>query len=257
MALLNREERKRVLQIVCQEVNGEVPVIAGAYAESTEMVKEFALDAKRGGADAILIMPPFSFYWGATQYPEVPFEYFSAIDKAVNIPFIVFQYAHWTNCNYDCRTLVRLSKIENFIAIKNAINDPRLYEEQYRCLKAARPEISVLNAADMQLLSYFCIGSDGALVGYACLAPEFVVGLYEAVENGDLKKAREINDRMFPLTQAIYCEPRLNWHTRLKEALVAMGEIKSAAARPFLPPISSEERENIRSALIKCGLLKK
>ena len=46
-----------------------------------------ARDAKQGGADAILIMPPFSFTWGATQYPEVVFDYFSEIDREVNIPF--------------------------------------------------------------------------------------------------------------------------------------------------------------------------
>ena len=73
-------------------------------------------------------------------------------------------------------------------------------------------------------------------MGYACLAPELIVGLYEAVRKGNLKEAMKINDRMYPLTKAIYSHPRLYWHTRIKEALVMMGEIKCAAARPFLPP---------------------
>ncbi len=255
VTLLTRAEKKKVLEIVCQEVNGRVPVIAGVYGEGTELVKEAALDAKTWGADALLIAPPFSFFWGATQYPEVPFEYFSAIDKAVDLPFIVFQYAHWTNCSYDCQTLAKLAGIKNFIAIKNAVNDPLRYEEQYRCLKAVRPDISVLNAADVQLLAYFCIGADGALVGYASLVPELFVGMHEAMEHGDLKTAREISDRMFPLTQAIYSHPRLNWHTRIKEALVMTGEIQSAAAKPFLPALSSAERESIRQAMISSGVL--
>jgi 4-hydroxy-tetrahydrodipicolinate synthase len=257
VTLLSREEKKRVLQIVCEEVSGRVPVIAGAYGESTQIVTECAQDAKKQGADVILMMPPFSFSWGATQYPEVIFKYFSEIDQAVNSPFIVFQYAYWTNCNYDCETLIKLSKIRNFVAIKNAINDPRRYEEQYRALKAARPEIFFLNANDVQLLSYFSIGSDGTLVGYASLAPELIVRLFEAVRNGNLKEAMKINDHMYPLTKAIYSHPRLNWHTRIKEALVMMGEIESAAVRPFLPPISNQEREEIRNALAVCGLLNK
>lgn len=256
VTLLNREERKRVLQIVLEEVNGQFPVISGVYAESTGMVKEFANDAKGAGANAILIMPPFSFSWGATQYSEVIFDFFSSIDKDVDIPLVVFQYAYWTNCNYDCETLMKLSKIKNFIAIKNAVNDPRRYEEEYRCLKAARPEISFLNANDVQLLSYFCIGSDGALVGYACLAPKLIIELFEAVQKGDLKRARQINDYIYPLTKAIYTHPRMNWHTRIKEALVMMGEIRSATARPFLPPISNKEREDILDALTVCGLIK-
>lgn len=257
VTLLTREERNRVLQIVRGEVNGKIPVIAGAYGESTQAVIECAQDAKKGGADAILIMPPFSFTWGATQYPEVIFKYFSDIDRAVDSPFIIFQYAHWTNCNYDPETLRKLAKIRNFVAIKNAVNDPRRYEEEYRALKAFRPEIAFLNANDVQLLSYFSIGSDGTLVGYASLAPELIVRLYEAVRKGNLKKAMEINDYMYPLTRAIYSHPRLYWHTRIKEALVMMGEIKCAAARPFLPPISRDERMNLRRALIQCGLLKR
>ena len=257
VTLLSREERKRVLKIVCEEVNGKVPVIAGAYGESTQQVIECAQDARKEGADAILIMPPFSFTWGVTQYPEVIFKYFYDIDRAVDSPFVIFQYAHCTNCNYDCETLRGLAKIKNFSAIKNAVNDPRRYEEEYRTLKAVRPEISFLNANDVQLLSYFSIGSDGTLVGYACLAPELIAGLYEAVQKGNLKKAMEINDYMYPLTRAIYSHPRLYWHTRIKEALVMMGEIKCAAARPFLPAISTEERRNIRRALIHCGLLRK
>jgi 4-hydroxy-tetrahydrodipicolinate synthase len=256
VTLLSREERKRVLRIVCEEVNGKVPVIAGAYGESTQGVIECARDARREGADAILIMPPFSFTWGATQYPDVIFKYFFDIDRAVDSPFVIFQYAHWTNCNYDCETLRRLAKIKNFIAIKNAVNDPRRYEEEYRTLKAVRPEISFLNANDVQLLSYFSIGSDGTLVGYACLAPELIVRLYGAVRKGSLKEAMKINDYIYPLTKAIYSHPRLYWHTRIKEALVMMGEIKSAAARPFLPAISKDERRNIRRVLIQCGLLK-
>jgi 4-hydroxy-tetrahydrodipicolinate synthase len=255
VTLLSREERKRVLQIVREEVNGRVLVISGAYGESTETISEAALDAKAGGADAILILPPFSFVWGATQYPEVIYEHFAAIDRAADIPFIVFQYAHWTGCNYDTPTLVQLARIKNFVAIKSAINDPGRYEEQYRALKAARPEISVLNANDVQMLGYFCIGADGALVGYAALTPEPIVELFAAVEKGELKKAREISDRLFPLTRAIYTHPRLNWHTRIKEALVMLGEFESPRARPFLPALSVQEKEAIRAALVSTGLL--
>lgn len=57
------------------------------------------------------------------------FEYFSEIDQTVNSPFIISQYACGTNRNYDCETLIKLWKIRNFAAIKNAIDDPRRYKE--------------------------------------------------------------------------------------------------------------------------------
>ena len=103
------------------------------------------------------------------------------------------------------------------------------------------------------MLGYFCIGADGALVGYAALTPEPIVELFAAVEKGELKRAREISDRLFPLTRAIYSHPRLNWHTRIKEALVMLGEFESPRARPFLPALSVQEKETIRA--VSTGLL--
>jgi len=47
-------------------------------------------DTREEGADAILIMPPFSFTWGATQYPGVVFKYFSDIDRAVDALLLFF-----------------------------------------------------------------------------------------------------------------------------------------------------------------------
>ncbi len=83
---LDREERKRVLKIVREEVKGRVPVISGIHSESLDMAKEFAKDARNGGADALLMMPPFHFSWGATQYPEFIFDYFSYSLKAAVLP---------------------------------------------------------------------------------------------------------------------------------------------------------------------------
>ena len=77
VTLLTREEKKKVMEIVCAEVKGKIPVISGVYAEGTELAKEAALDAKKWGADALLIAPPFSFFWGANRYPEVPVDFFT------------------------------------------------------------------------------------------------------------------------------------------------------------------------------------
>jgi len=58
---LLREERKRGIGIVVDEVNGKVPVIAGTGAISTKETIQLTKDAKDIGADAALIVTPFYF----------------------------------------------------------------------------------------------------------------------------------------------------------------------------------------------------
>src|SRR5512134_3186858 len=47
---LDREERKRALAIAADEVGGQVPLIAGVYADGTREAIDLARDARAAGA---------------------------------------------------------------------------------------------------------------------------------------------------------------------------------------------------------------
>ena len=84
---------------------------------------------------------------------------------------------------------------------------------------------------------------------------DFQVALFKAVQNKDLTLAQAINDKIFPLAQAFYSPPFLDMHNRMKEALVLLGKLEKAVVRPPLMKLSSEEIQNIKSALIKSKML--
>src|SRR5690242_19252870 len=60
-ALMTDEEQARAVQIVIDEVNGRVPVMAGAADTSTKRVVEKAKRMASLGADYISILPPYYF----------------------------------------------------------------------------------------------------------------------------------------------------------------------------------------------------
>jgi len=78
--------------------------------------------------------------------------------------------------------------------------------------------------------------------------------LFQAVQAGDLKRARAINDRIYPLAQAFYAAPALDMHNRMKECLVMLGRMERAVVRPPLVRISDAERERLRVALNEAGI---
>ena len=56
---LTDAERRRVAEIVIEQVNGRIPVLVGAGAENTWDVVRYSREAEDLGADGVLIIPPF------------------------------------------------------------------------------------------------------------------------------------------------------------------------------------------------------
>jgi len=84
--LLSVEERKRVAEVVIDEVNGRVPVIMHVGGASTRSVVELAKHAEKAGATAVAAVPPI--YYGFKE-PEVE-RHFKALVEAVSIPVFVY-----------------------------------------------------------------------------------------------------------------------------------------------------------------------
>jgi len=79
--------------------------------------------------------------------------------------------------------------------------------------------------------------------------------LFRAVQGNDLREARALNDRIYPLARAFYASPWADMHNRMKEALVLLGRLKKAVVRPPLVKIGSAEIAGIRQALTEAGLI--
>jgi 4-hydroxy-tetrahydrodipicolinate synthase len=99
------------------------------------------------------------------------------------------------------------------------------------------------------------LGADGLLSGMGSVTADLHGQLFEAIERSDLTRAREINDRLFPLCQVFYAPPRMDQHNRMKEALVMLGRQKQAIVRPPLAPLENAEKERIYKALLKADLI--
>ena len=76
-----------------------------------------------------------------------------------------------------------------------------------------------------------------------------------AVQANDLARARELNDRIYPLARVFYADPWADMHNRMKEALVLLGRLPRAVVRPPLVKLARPEIERIRAALIEARLL--
>lgn len=254
---LSREERRRVVEVAAEVLKGRVYVVAGLEAYSTTQAVKLAEDAKDAGADLLLVFPPFDnvFRRGFVATSEAPLQYFKALNEAIDIPLIVFEYPLWS-CSYSLETLEQLVELEHVVAVKDAVWDVDHYKQHYERLK---DKVSILIANDgYNLLSMLMIGADGALIGVSNVGTELFSKLIRLVSEGRLVEARGLmNEKLCWILHDIFGELDTPYSpiARIKEALYRLGRIDYPTVRPPELQLPDSERERVRRALVNAGLI--
>ena len=255
---LSFDERKRVLDITLDEVGGKVPVVCGVYADSAIQGAKLARQAEAAGAKCLLVFPSAVFSYGVPlQKPEMILNHFRGIAEAMDLSIIAFAYAMAGGLGYTTETLIQLAEeIPQVVAVKDACNIPVQHEKNIRALHSLGKPFSVLTTHSAWLMASLVMGVDGLLSGAGSVIADLQAQLWKAVQDGDLKTAQALNDRIWAITNVFYANPLVDMHNRMKEALVLLGRQKHAFVRPPLMKLKDREIVEMRRALIRGGLLK-
>ena len=254
VASCSLEEQRRVLAIAQGEIGSRLPLVHGIWADGSLEAARIARMAEEGGASALLVFPPAPFTLG--QSAEMALAHFRRIADATDLPLIVFQYPLATGQGYPKETLLRLCEaVPTIRAIKDWIGNVQHHEWHVRTLQSLSPPVNVLTTHSAWLLSSLVLGCGGLLSGSGSVIPDLQAQLFAAVGRNDLAAARGINDRIAPLASVFYAEPWVDMHNRMKEALVLLGRLPRAVARPPLIKLGQDEIARIRRALVAAGLL--
>ena len=253
---LNQAEKRRVTEIVAEEVGDKVLTISGiAGDEGTLDAIDRAREMQEVGADGILLMPPHVWLrFGMKR--ESPVKYFKDISQAIDMGIIIHQYPFDCKAFYPVEMVLEMAKIPNVKALKCGIRQMAVYERDVGILRKKAPKLTILSCMDEYLVSSLYIGVDGALVGFGGLIPELITEAWKAVQANDFVRTRRLQSKIFPLAQAVYQigQPSGEAHARLKEALRQRGIFSSALMRPPVMPISDQEKKAITLALREAGL---
>jgi 4-hydroxy-tetrahydrodipicolinate synthase len=249
------EEQRRVLDLTMNEIGDEIPVVNGIYADGSLEAARLARMAEQGGASGLLVFPPNPFSLGAHSRPEMALTHFKTIADATDLPIICFQYPLGGGQGYPLDILVRLAEeVPTVRAIKDWSDNVRLHERHIRVLQNLTRPVNVLSTHSAWLMSSLALGCNGLLSGSGSVIADLQVALWRAIQDGDLARARRLNDRIYPTAEAFYADPFADMHNRMKAALVVLGRIPNAAVRPPLVKIGDAEIERIRRALDDAGV---
>lgn len=255
---LSHEERRTVVRICAEEINGRGILIAAIDGSSTEVAIQLGLAAKNAGADVIQVNSPFQnlLRRGFLGSPAAAVDFYKTLDREVDLPMSVFQYPQWSGLTYSPETLKELVRIKNVVAIKEAV-DLDTYVADHRAIAGQVSLFADHNG--YTLLPMLLLGADGSMVGISNVGTTLWVDLFARVTAGDRNAAVELtNTRLLPLMEAFSRDlgrTQTSFVAKVKEALQMLGLIESATVRQPEPLPSAIEREAIRSALLAAGLL--
>lgn len=192
------EERRRIVQIVCEQAAGRVPVLAGA-AEANVRETVAACEVYRGfGARAVAIVSPFYYRLS----PESVYAYFREI--ALNSPLDVTLYnIPMFASPIDVPTIRRLAELERVIGIKDSSGDLAFMMRMIAAIRPYRPEFSFLTGWEAVLVPMLLIGADGGTHATSGVVPELTRRLFELTKAGQLEEAMRLQYRLLELFDAM------------------------------------------------------
>jgi len=221
---MTRGERRRVIEIVLDQVNGRIPVVPGTGSSSTADSKTFTNDAKEAGAKTVLIVSPA--YNKPTQ--EGLFQHFRSIAEDCNIKVILYNVPGRTASNMLPETVLKLAEnVTNVIAIKEASGN---LEQVMQIIKYRPKNFAVLSGEDSLTLPIITSGGDGVISVISNEMPKEFSDMVRAALKGDIKTAQSLHYKMFELMKANFCESN---PIPVKTALCLMGRVEDNFRMPL------------------------
>ncbi|MDR3528371.1 MAG: 4-hydroxy-tetrahydrodipicolinate synthase [Rhizomicrobium sp.] len=242
---LSHDEHMRVIDMCVEEADGRVPVIAGAGSNSTAEAISLSRHAKEAGADAVLSVT--GYYNKPSQ--EGIYRHYAAIAEAVDIPIILYNIPARAIVEIGVETMARLSKLPNIVGTKDATaNLARVLRERASC----GPDWIQLSGEDGTALAYMIQGAQGCISVTANVAPKLCSDFQRAAREGNWPKALELQKKLMPLHDAMFCQPS---PAPVKYAASLLGLCTDQVRLPMMAA-TDISRATVRAAMLEVGLIK-
>jgi len=204
--------------------------------------------AASAGAAGALVYPAHS--WLRFGYQSgAPLDRYREIHDASDLPIVLFLYPDSTLATFDLDTILELCGTGAVAAIKNGVRNMARWDDEVPLIRHAFPEITQLTCQDEYLL-HTLWESDGALVGFAALAPELIVLLEAAATGHRYAEAKAVYDRLAQLTRTVYHRSNhLEATVALKVGLHERGLLPRATVRSPLQSLAADDELRVRAAV--------
>ena len=235
---LSHDEHKKVIEVCIDQADGRVPIIAGAGSNSTNEAIEFVKHACDVGANGLLVVTPY--YNKPTQAGL--FAHYTELANVSSKPIIIYDIPGRSVIGMTDETMAKLAEHELIVGVKDATAD---LGRPTRLINVINESFIQLSGEDGTALPYLAAGGHGCISVTANIAPKLLSRMHNAWKQGDIKTAQDINQKLMPLHDALFCETSPG---PLKYAASLLNICESDTRLPIVE-IASESKKRVEEGL--------
>ena len=238
-AYLRPEEKRRMIEIAGKHVEGKVRYLVQTSAINTADTIENTKHAEDCGADAVMVLPP---YFEGPDMEGVYYHY-EHLAKNTEAPIMVYNIPAASGIDINADFFSRLLEIDNVQYIKDSTGD--LIRIQELLLTDGR----VFNGGDPITFQALLAGCPGYVWGAVNFLPREAVRLFQLVQQGDLKEANTLWQKILPSQLFIWNHV---YNSSVKAAANLRGFGLGDCRKP-LQPLGEELTAKLEAALAPLG----
>lgn len=231
---LSDEERVALFRIAKDVAGDRVRLLAGISAISTDSAVELASQAKSLGLDGALLLPP-----PYIMPTDRELDAYVAAVAEVGLPIMLYNNPPRTGVNLDGRWLKRFVQHDAIVAIKESSKD---IHQLSATIRDFGDELAVFTGMETYLSPTLLRGGAGVVAMAPNVLGARAIALYRAVRDGDLAKARGLQETVDRLYGYMY-SGKSNPYVVLKEGMRILGRPGGHPRRPLLPLAHAERAE--------------
>ena len=238
-ATLTDAEKREIISFAVSEVGGRVPVIAGTGSNDTKKAVELSKFAYDVGADACLAVTPY--YNKASEVGLI--KHYEAIADATEIPIILYNVPSRTGVNIPLSVYERLSEHKNIVAVKEA--NPSVSDFARLSARCGK-NLDLYSGNDDLILPCLSLGGNGIISVISNALPRQTGDICRLWFGGKIEEATELQLKLLPLTNALFCEVN---PIPIKALLSHLGFCKEEYRLPLCPMDSDRKMALIKEYL--------
>jgi dihydrodipicolinate synthase len=244
-AHLTDDEKRRAIDVVVSEVNGEVPVLVGVTEAGTKRSIFWAKEAQRFGANGVVAAPPFYYRLSDAEIEN----HYRALSSECELPILIYHIPSTTKVRFSLELIERLAEAPNIVGIKDSTGDLPFVLNLVDQMNGRN--FLVFQGHDALLAPTLLYGAHGGINSSANLVPSWFVALYDAARRGEATSALAWQRKINELVRLLETMPFL---PALKMSLHLKGLIRPFISAPFLP-LPESQRENLLTVLKGMGVI--
>ncbi|MBA1335978.1 MAG: hypothetical protein HPY66_1797 [Firmicutes bacterium] len=244
---LTMPEKLELVEFVINNFTADKKIIVGTGCESTRETIELNYIVADLGADAVLVLPPS--YFKGSMNDDVLYRHYVDIAEECPVPVMIYNMPKNTGINLPSSLVAKLSQHPNIVGIKDTSGNITQLAELVRDTEDG---FSVFAGNAGYLLPALAVGAKGATLALANILPNECCEVVSLFREGKIASAGELQQKLLEPNNLVTAKLGV---PALKAALDMLGYQGGIPRRP-LRPLSDDDRETVKNALIRFGVLK-